>query len=62
MTLEEYGCTEEVLNVVKKFVKTTNSEIQSENQPVWLEPEGDKKPCSDQCYLMGVVKGPRPLP
>ncbi|KHN41990.1 Histone-lysine N-methyltransferase EZ3 [Glycine soja] len=68
MTLEEYGCTEEVLNVVKKFVKTTNSEIQifdcpmhginkplvyhSENQPVWLEPEGDKKPCSDQCYLM----------
>ncbi|XP_057718097.1 histone-lysine N-methyltransferase EZA1-like isoform X3 [Arachis stenosperma] len=24
----------------------------SEKQPVWSEPEGDRKPCSDQCYLL----------
>ena len=32
---EEYGCTEEVLNVVKKFVKTTNSEIQVTYNNLW---------------------------
>ncbi|XP_061338396.1 histone-lysine N-methyltransferase EZA1-like isoform X4 [Gastrolobium bilobum] len=25
----------------------------SEKQTVWSEPEGDRKPCSDQCYLQG---------
>ncbi|KOM35330.1 hypothetical protein LR48_Vigan02g148000 [Vigna angularis] len=31
----------------------------SEKQTVWSDPEGDKKPCSDQCYLkqLNEVKG-----
>ncbi|XP_027936536.1 histone-lysine N-methyltransferase EZA1-like isoform X2 [Vigna unguiculata] len=31
----------------------------SEKQTVWCDPEGDKKPCSDQCYLqkLNEVKG-----
>nr|KYP63765.1 Histone-lysine N-methyltransferase EZA1 [Cajanus cajan] len=24
----------------------------SEKQPIWFEPEGSRKPCSDQCYLL----------
>ncbi|KAG5044128.1 hypothetical protein JHK87_008043 [Glycine soja] len=52
MTLEEYESTEEVLIIVKEFVKTTDSQIQSEKQQVWSEHEGDRQPCSDQCYLL----------
>ncbi|CAJ1969826.1 unnamed protein product [Sphenostylis stenocarpa] len=31
----------------------------SEKQTIWSDPEGDRKPCSDQCYLqqLTVVKG-----
>ncbi|WVY98208.1 hypothetical protein V8G54_030359 [Vigna mungo] len=30
----------------------------SEKQTIWSDPEGDKKPCSDQCYLqLNEVKG-----
>ncbi|KAG4386532.1 hypothetical protein GLYMA_11G067000v4 [Glycine max] len=46
----------EFTEVEDKFLRMTLEEYgcteESENQPVWLEPEGDKKPCSDQCYLM----------
>ncbi|KAJ1415796.1 SET domain [Sesbania bispinosa] len=51
MEFEEHGFTEEVLNIVSKFVNGTVSEIQSEKQKVWSEPEGDRKPCNNHCYF-----------
>ncbi|KAJ1412560.1 SET domain [Sesbania bispinosa] len=67
MAFEEHGFTEEVLDIVSKLVRGTVSEIQqifdcplhgcsqpicpSEKQKVWFEPEGDRKPCGDHCYL-----------
>ncbi|KAG4916687.1 hypothetical protein JHK87_054244 [Glycine soja] len=52
MTLEECKSSEEALSIIQEFVKTTDSQIQSEKQQVWSEHEGDKQPCSDQCYLL----------
>ncbi|KAL2345482.1 hypothetical protein Fmac_006767 [Flemingia macrophylla] len=35
----------------------------SEKQPIWSEAENDRKPCSDQCYLLDkVVDGQKDLP
>ncbi|KHN43456.1 Histone-lysine N-methyltransferase EZA1 [Glycine soja] len=63
MTLEECKSSEEALSIIQEFVKTTDSQIQSEKQQVWSEHEGDKQPCSDQCYLLdkGVMEGQKDI-